>query len=114
MIRVEAIWLALGASDQRAGIDVLLAQVVKGFALGAQAPHAYVFANLRADRLKVLVYDRAGMLLCTQRLQSSSLSWQRGASSGSLARTHERFEWLVAGLPWQRMSAPQAASMMMV
>ena len=36
MIRVEAIWLALGASDLRAGIDVLLAQVVKGFALGAQ------------------------------------------------------------------------------
>ena len=55
MIRVDAIWLALGVSDLRGGIDVLLAQVVRGFAGGAEPHHAYVFANRRADRLKVLV-----------------------------------------------------------
>ena len=37
MIRVQTLWLALGASDLRGGIDKLLAQVVRGFALGAQA-----------------------------------------------------------------------------
>ena len=36
MIRVEMIWLALGVSDLRGGIDVLLAQVVRGFSNGAQ------------------------------------------------------------------------------
>ena len=56
MMRIEMIWLALGASDLRGGIDILLAQVLRGFADGAQAHHAYVFANRRADRLKVLVY----------------------------------------------------------
>ena len=61
MIRIDCIWLALGASDLRGGIDKLLAQVVHGFALGAQAHHAYVFANRRADRLKVLVFDGVGM-----------------------------------------------------
>ena len=50
MIRVDQVWLALGVSDLRGGIDVLLAQVVRGFAAGAQAHHAYVFANRRADR----------------------------------------------------------------
>ena len=110
MIRIEAIWLALGASDLRGGIDVLLAQVVKGFTLGAQAHHAYVFANRRVDRLKVLVYDGRGMWLCTRRLQSGSFSWPRDANSGSLALTHEQFEWLVAGLAWQRMGAPRVAS----
>ena len=50
MIRIDVIWLALGAADLRGGIDTLLAQVVRGFALGAQAHHAYVFANRRADR----------------------------------------------------------------
>ena len=39
MIRVDAIWLALGVSDLRGGIDVLLAQVVRGFAGGAQPHH---------------------------------------------------------------------------
>jgi hypothetical protein len=54
MIRIDCIWLAssvLSASDLRGGIDKLLAQVVHGFALGAQAHHAYVFANRRADRI---------------------------------------------------------------
>ena len=43
MIRIEMIWLALGASDLRAGIDVLLAQVLRSFAGGAQPHHAYRF-----------------------------------------------------------------------
>ena len=77
MIRIEMIWLALGASDLRGGIDVLLAQVLLGFAGGAQAHHAYVFANRRADRLKVLVYDGVGMWLCTRRLQAGGFAWPR-------------------------------------
>ncbi len=68
MIRIDTVWLALGASDLRGGIDVLLAQVVRGFAAGVQPHHAYIFANRRADRLKVLVYDGVGMWLCTRRL----------------------------------------------
>lgn len=104
MIRIDAIWLALGASDLRGGIDKLLALVVNGFALGAQAHHAYVFANRRADRLKVLVYDGSGLWLCTRRLQEGSFAWPCDPTSGSMALTHEQLDWLVAGLPWQRLS----------
>ena len=104
MIRIDVIWLALGAADLRGGIDTLLAQVVRGFALGAQAHHAYVFANRRADRLKVLVYDGAGMWLCTRRLQAGSFAWPR-QDTGSLQLTREQFDWLVAGLPWQRLGS---------
>ena len=104
MIRIEMIWLALGVSDLRGGIDILLAQVLRGFAEGAQAHHAYVFANRRADRLKVLVYDGVGMWLCTRRLQAGGFEWQRD-ESGALELTREQFDWLVAGLPWQRLSA---------
>ena len=59
-----------------------------------------------ADRLKVLVYDGAGMWLCTRRLQAGSFEWPRQAS-GSIHLSREQFDWLVAGLPWQRLSAPQ-------
>ena len=113
MIRIDCIWLALGASDLRGGIDKLLAPVVHGFVLGAQAHHAYVFANRRADRLKVLVFDGVGMWLCTRRLQSGSFEWPR-QDSDSLALTREQFDWLVAGLPWQRMSAPRAHAITVV
>ena len=113
MIRIDAIWLALGASDLRGGIDTLLGQVVRGFALGAQAHHAYIFANRRADRLKVLVYDGTGMWLCTRRLQAGSFAWPR-QDRGSLALTREQFDWLVAGLPWQRLGAREPQSITVV
>ena len=113
MIRIDAVWLALGASDLRGGIDRLLALVVHGFASGAQAHHAYVFANRRADRLKVLVYDGAGMWLCTRRLQSGSFAWPH-ERSGALDLTREQFDWLVAGLPWQRLSASQPPAITLV
>lgn len=109
MIHIDAIWLALGASDLRGGIDKLLALVLGAFAEGAQPHHAYVFANRRVDRLKVLVYDGAGMWLCTRRLQAGSFAWPRGPT-GCIALTREQFDWLVAGLPWQRLEvgAPRA------
>ena len=113
MIRIDVIWLALAASDLRGGIDKLLALVVHGFALGAQAHHAYVFANRRADRLKGLVYDGTGMWLCTRRLQAGSFAWPR-QDAGSLELTREQFDWLVAGLPWQRLGARQPQSITLV
>ena len=76
-----------GASDLRGGIDKLLAQLVHGFALGAQAHHAYVLANRRADRLKVLVFDGVGLWLCTRG------ACKAAASSG---RTKIRARWLSA------------------
>ena len=103
MIRVDAVWLALGVSDLRGGIDVLLGQVVRGFVGGAQQHSAYVFANRRADRLKVLVYDGVGMWLCSRRLQAGGFAWP-GDAAGSMTLTPEQFDWLVAGLPWQRLS----------
>ncbi len=106
MIRIDMIWLALGASDLRGGIDALLAQVLRSFAGGAQAHHAYVFANRRADRLKVLAYDGVGMWLCTRRLQAGGFAWPR-EDSGTLELTGEQFDWLVAGLPWQRIGTPR-------
>lgn len=114
MIRIDAVWLALGASDLRGGMDRLLAQVVHGFALGAQAHHAYVFANRRADRLKVLVYDGVGLWLCTRRLQQGSFTWPREESGSSMTLTREQFDWLVAGLPWQRLGAVQPQSITVV
>jgi transposase len=60
------------------------------------------------------VYDGVGLWLCTRRLQSGSFTWPRDASSGAMELTHEQFDWLVAGLPWQRMSAPQSGSITVV
>src|SRR5579872_6278072 len=55
----------------RAGADTALARVVNVFGQ-AQAHHAYVFINKRANRMKVLVHDGFGLWLCARRLYEGS------------------------------------------
>ena len=61
MIRIEAIWLASEPLDMRAGTETALARVVAVFGQ-ARPHHAYLFANKRATRLKVLVHDGIGVV----------------------------------------------------
>ena len=72
MIRIDAAWLATTPLDMRAGTDTALARVIATF--GAARPHhAYVFANQRANRLKVLVHDGVGLWLAACRLRDQWL-----------------------------------------
>jgi transposase len=107
MIRIDSIWLALGASDLRKGMDSLLGHVVQHCAGGAAKHSAYVFANRGATRLKVLIYDGAGLWLCTRRLQSGRFVWPH-EDSGVMHLSSEQIAWLVAGAPWQHIAAPTA------
>lgn len=53
--------------DTRAGVDKALPRVMA--VLGAAHPHhAYVFADRRGDRLKMLVHDGIGIWLAARRL----------------------------------------------
>ena len=101
MIRVDALWLAVEPLDLRAGTEAALARVVAVF--GAARPHhAYLFANKRANRMKVLVHDGIGVWLAARRLNSGKFVWPRDAT-GTLTLTREQFDVLVLGLPWQRI-----------
>lgn len=65
MIRIDAAWLATAPLDMRAGTDTALARVITVF--GAAHPHhAYVFANQRANRIKILVHDGVGVWLAAR------------------------------------------------
>lgn len=102
MIRVDALWLATEPLDMRAGTETALARVVSVF--GAARPHhAYLFANRRANRMKVLVHDGIGVWLAARRLNSGKFVWPRDAAN-SASLTHAQFDALVLGLPWQRLA----------
>ena len=101
MIRVDAVWLAVEPLDLRAGTEAALARVVAVF--GAARPHhAYLFANKRANRIKVLVHDGIGVWLVARRLNSGKFVWPKD-SGATLTLTREQFDALVLGLPWQRI-----------
>ena len=101
MIRIDTVWLGVEPLDMRAGTEAALARVVRVF--GAAHPHhAYLFANRRANRMKVLVHDGIGVWLAARRLNAGKFVWpSEGASTLSLTRT--QLDALVLGLPWQRL-----------
>jgi transposase len=101
MIRIDQIWLAVEPMDMRAGTDTALARVVKVFG-AAQPHHAYLFANRRANRLKVLVHDGIGIWLAARRLHQGGFTWPR-PDTPNAELTAEQLQALVIGLPWQRI-----------
>ena len=102
MIRIDALWLSTEPLDMRAGTETALARVVAVF--GAARPHhAYLFANRRANRMKVLVHDGIGVWLAARRLNSGKFVWPRNAAS-TASLTRDQFDALVLGLPWQRLA----------
>lgn len=85
----------------RAGTETALARVVAVFG-EAKPHHAYLFANRRATRMKVLVHDGIGVWLAARRLNRGSFVWPQDRSD-TLTLTREQFDALVLGLPWHRV-----------
>ncbi|WP_137922425.1 IS66 family insertion sequence element accessory protein TnpB, partial [Hydrogenophaga sp. 2FB] len=57
-----------------------MARVVAVF--GAARPHhAYLFANRRANRMKVLVHDGSGVMQAARRLNRGKFVWPRDAAT---------------------------------
>ena len=102
MIRIEAVWLATEPMDMRGGVDTALARVVKVF--GAAHPHqAYLFANRRANRMKVLVHDGIGIWLAARRLHQGHFVWPASHSAQQVSLSRAQLDALVLGLPWARI-----------
>jgi transposase len=101
MIRIDAAWLAAAPMDMRGGTDTALARVVVVFG-AAQSHTAYIFANKRANRLKILVHDGFGIWLVARRLHQGKFIWASG-DVPTVCLQRPQLDALVLGLPWQRL-----------
>lgn len=102
MIRIDHYWLATEPLDMRAGPDTALARVIAVFG-EANPHHAYLFANKRSNRIKVLVHDGLGVWLCARRLNEGKFHWAELWRGDSVNLSSEQCQALVQGLPWQRL-----------
>src|SRR3954468_4885104 len=98
---MEAVWLSVAPLDMRSGSGAALARVVNFFG-SARPHHAYLFANRRANRMKVLVHDGIGVWLAARRLNQGKFVWPKDAGP-TLSLTRPQLDALVLGLPWQRI-----------
>jgi len=125
VIRVDAAWLATAPLDMRAGTDSALARVIAVF--GAAHPHhAYLFANRRGNRIKILVHDGLGIWLAARRLHQGKFHWPRANTPNAslmlssskpeppptLSLDKPQLDALILGLPWQRLAQGGGIRMM--
>ena len=64
------IWLAAEAADMRCGFDRLAERVKAVIGQEPLSGHLFVFRSRRADRLKILIWDRDGFVLWYKRLEA--------------------------------------------
>lgn len=97
------IWLAVMPVDMRRGIDGLSMIVQEALGQAPCSGMAFVFRNKPGNRLRLLVWDGNGVWLCQRRLHRGGFVWPK-VDDASFRISRRQWEWLVAGVDWQRLS----------
>ena len=87
------VYVATRPVDFRKGHDGLAAVVQEMFGLDPFSGAAFVFRSKRADRIKLLVWDRTGMVLVHKRLEGGKFVWPQVQDSPATGR--------IASSPWR-------------
>jgi transposase len=99
MLRLDAdltVYVHRDAIDFRKNITGLSALVEQALGLDPFARAVYVFRNRRADRIKLLMWERNGFWLLMKRLEADKFVWPRG--DAVLELTVEQLHWLLDGI----------------
>lgn len=108
MIRPDQVFLAVDPLDMRWGIERLSCHIQQLLGRSPCDGTAYAFTNRDRSRLKLLIWDGNGVWLCLRRLHAGRFRWP---TPGSLVHpvNREEWDWLVAGVDWQRLNASPPA-----
>jgi transposase len=98
------IWLAVTPVDMRRGLDALSVIVQNTLGHSPCAGSAFIFRNRAGNRLRLLLWDGNGVWLCQRRLHRGGFVWPKGDTS-VFSLTQAQWQWLIAGVDWQRLSA---------
>ena len=95
---IQRIFIAVGYTDLRKGIDGLAQLVGTKFNLNPfQKDVLFLFCGKRCDRIKGLLWEGTGFLLLYKRLESVSFSWPRTPEEAAEI-TREQYSMLMMGL----------------
>ena len=103
-LQLTAVRIAVAPVDMRLGADGLSLLVQQALGGAPCDGTAYVFSN----RLKLVCWDGNGLWLCQRRLHSGHFVWPQ-AGDAVCELSEEQWQWLIAGVDWQRLSAPAPA-----
>jgi len=77
------VWLAVGRTDMRKGMNGLALQVQEALGRDPHAGDLYVFRGARGDLIKIVWHDGIGMSLYAKRLERGRFVWPLSAAGRS-------------------------------
>ena len=112
------VWLAVGHTDMRRGMNSLAVQVQEVLGRDPHAGDLYVFRGKRGHLIKILWHDGLGMSLYAKRLERGRFIWPSPAkpapakAGGTVAITAAQLAYMLDGIDWRnpvRTWRPEAA-----
>src|SRR6202011_3408038 len=94
------VWLPVGRTDMRKGMNGLALQVQQGLGRDPHAGDLYVFRGARGDLLKIVWHDGIGMSLYAKRLERGRFIWPSPAD-GVVAISAAQLAYMLDGIDWR-------------
>ena len=101
------VWLAVGFTDMRRGMNSLAVQVQEAMERDPHAGDLFVFRGRRGNLVKILWHDGVGMSLYAKRLEHGRFVWPSptkgvvAISAAQLAHMLEGIDWRNPRLTWR-------------
>src|SRR6187200_3626919 len=94
------VWLAVGRTDMRKGMNGLALQVQEALGRDPHAGDLYVFRGARGDLIKIVWHDGIGMSLYAKRLERGRFLWPSPAD-GIVAISAAQLAYMLDGIDWR-------------
>jgi transposase len=94
------VWLAVGRTDMRRGMNGLSLQVQQTLHRDPHAGDLFVFRGRRGDLIKIIWHDGLGLSLYAKRLERGRFIWPSPAD-GIVAITSAQLAYLLDGIDWR-------------
>ena len=94
------VWLAVGRTDMRRGMNGLTLQVQETLKRDPHAGDLYVFRGRRGDLIKILWHDGIGLSLYAKRLERGRFVWPT-PTDGVVAITAAQLGYMLDGIDWR-------------
>jgi len=94
------IWLYPKPIDFRKQIDGLIIFIADHLKLDPTSGQLFLFRNRKANKIKILIWERNGFWLCYKRLERGRLIFPNGVEAMRL--NMEQCNWLLSGLDYTK------------
>jgi transposase len=94
------VWLAVGRTDMRRGMDGLALQVQETLGGNPYAGDLYIFRGRSGSLIKVIWHDGIGMSLYAKRLERGKFVWP-SPDDGTVAISAAQMAYMLEGIDWR-------------